>query len=70
MVADVSASFFLLEPRDILVAASNPAQLVRAMRLHASQWVWYRKLFILFSRYSYLNTIRRVSDFEERAKGC
>mmetsp|Transcript_25244 Transcript_25244/g.63208 ORF Transcript_25244/g.63208 Transcript_25244/m.63208 type:complete len:288 (-) Transcript_25244:90-953(-) len=60
MVADVSASFFLLEPRDILVAASNPAQLVRAMRLHASQWVWYRKLFILFSRYSYLNTIRSL----------
>lgn len=29
-----------------------------AMRSHASQWVWYRKLFVPFSRYTYVNTFR------------
>lgn len=61
MMADVFASFFLLEPRDTLVAASNPMQLMRAMRMHESQWVWYRKLFIFFSRYSYVNTLKHLT---------
>jgi hypothetical protein len=28
-----------------------------AMLAHASQFVWYRRLFILFSRYTYVNTL-------------
>ena len=61
MMADVCATFFLLEPRNTLVAASNPAQMMRAMSMHESQWVWYRKLFVFFSRYSYVNTLKRVT---------
>lgn len=34
----------------------NPVFTWRAMKIHYSQFVWYRKLFVLFSRYSYLNT--------------
>lgn len=29
-----------------------------AMRAHASQYVWYRRLFVVFSRYTALNTLR------------
>ena len=31
-----------------------------AMREHASQYVWYRRLFVVFSRYSYVNTLTRI----------
>lgn len=62
MMADVFVSFFLLERSNAHLAASNPTQLVRAMRMHKSQWVWYRKLFILFSRYSYVNTLRPLGN--------
>lgn len=27
----------------------------KALSLHATQWVWFRKLFVTFSRYAYLN---------------
>lgn len=30
-----------------------------AMKLHYSQWVWFRKLSVLFSRYSYVNTLKK-----------
>jgi N-acetylglucosaminylphosphatidylinositol deacetylase len=28
--------------------------------MHKSQWVWYRKLFVVFSRYTYTNTLKRM----------
>eukprot|EP00249_Psilotum_nudum_P012053 c23557_g1_i2 orf=407-1210(+) len=31
-----------------------------AMKQHASQWIWYRKLFIVFSHYTYVNALRRI----------
>lgn len=34
----------------------------KCMSLHFSQFVWYRKLFVLFSRYTYVNTLELV-DF-------
>lgn len=33
---------------------------IRAMLAHYSQFVWYRWLFVLFSRYTYINSFRRV----------
>mmetsp|Transcript_8546 Transcript_8546/g.16092 ORF Transcript_8546/g.16092 Transcript_8546/m.16092 type:complete len:141 (-) Transcript_8546:1013-1435(-) len=33
----------------------NPILVWRAMKAHHSQFVWYRKLFVIFSRYSYAN---------------
>jgi hypothetical protein len=34
----------------------------QAMQLHASQFTWFRKLWVVFSRYTYINTyqLRRV----------
>lgn len=32
----------------------------RCMKAHATQFIWFRKLFILFSRYAYVNTWVRV----------
>lgn len=32
----------------------------KAMALHRSQFVWYRKLFVVFSRYGYINTLREI----------
>lgn len=29
-----------------------------SMALHKSQFVWFRKLFVFFSRYTYINTYR------------
>lgn len=39
----------------------NPFATWRAMEVHRSQFVWYRRLFVLFSRYGYLNTLERLS---------
>ncbi|XP_027345134.1 probable N-acetylglucosaminyl-phosphatidylinositol de-N-acetylase [Abrus precatorius] len=32
----------------------------KAMAQHASQWVWFRKLFVALSSYTYINTLRKV----------
>ena len=31
----------------------------KCMSIHKSQFVWYRKLWVFFSRYTYINTYRR-----------
>lgn len=41
----------------VLVVRLTPWESWCAMATHASQWVWYRRLFVLFSRYTYINTI-------------
>lgn len=38
----------------------NAEMSVNAMRLHSSQWVWYRRLFVRFARYSYVNTLHEI----------
>ncbi|KAI4342731.1 hypothetical protein MLD38_027318 [Melastoma candidum] len=60
----------------ILYASSNPARSIRwltnedprksyvSMSLHASQWVWFRKLFMAFSSYTYMNTLRRIHPMD------
>jgi N-acetylglucosaminylphosphatidylinositol deacetylase len=35
---------------------------IDAMIAHRSQFVWYRILFVLFSRYSYINTFHKMRD--------
>ena len=43
------------------VFASNPSLVStwKAMTNHKSQFLWYRKLWCLFSSYAYINTLRR-----------
>jgi N-acetylglucosaminylphosphatidylinositol deacetylase len=33
---------------------------VQAMREHSSQFIWFRQLYVLFSRYMYINVLHRV----------
>lgn len=42
-------------------ASFQPVQVWRAMAAHASQFVWYRKLSVLWSRYSYVNTWNEIN---------
>ncbi|XP_073287961.1 uncharacterized protein [Primulina huaijiensis] len=39
----------------------DPVKSYSAMAQHSSQWVWFRKLFVLFSSYTYVNTLKRVN---------
>lgn len=34
---------------------------VEAMKQHRSQFVWFRRLYVLFSRYMVVNTLNRIS---------
>lgn len=37
---------------------------MRAMSMHKTQLVWYRKLYMLFSRYTYINTLNELPRFQ------
>ncbi|CAL1385883.1 unnamed protein product [Linum trigynum] len=39
----------------------QPLKSFSAMAAHSSQWVWFRKLFVSFSSYTYVNTLRRIN---------
>lgn len=44
-----------------------PSQFYRifcAMRMHVSQFVWYRRFFIILSRYSYMNSYEVMGVFD------
>ena len=45
----------------LIILTFNPFNAWRAMSLHASQFVWYRKLSVLFSRYCYVNTFKEIT---------
>ncbi|KAJ4702280.1 N-acetylglucosaminyl phosphatidylinositol de-N-acetylase [Melia azedarach] len=38
----------------------HPKKSFLAMSQHLSQWVWFRKLFVSFSSYTYVNTLKRM----------
>ena len=38
----------------------NVLRSYRCMALHASQWVWYRKLFVCLSRFTFVNTWQQI----------
>ena len=44
----------------MLFVNSNPAINNAAMAAHASQYVWFRKLFVYFSRYVFMNDLQRI----------
>lgn len=53
--------FFSLWIGLYVVVNFNIIKSYSSMRIHYSQFVWYRRLFILFSRYSYVNTFSLMS---------
>ena len=49
----------------VVITSLSPlaaAATMRAMAMHWSQLVWYRVLFILFARYTYVNTLRPMEE--------
>ncbi|EGZ14271.1 hypothetical protein PHYSODRAFT_510798, partial [Phytophthora sojae] len=42
------------------VFVCKPRWNYNAMALHRSQFVWYRRLFVAFSRYTFINTFRSL----------
>ncbi|KAJ2688637.1 N-acetylglucosaminyl-phosphatidylinositol de-N-acetylase [Coemansia spiralis] len=54
----------LLAGKDSLLFVSDVAAYsmgVRAMAMHESQLVWFRKLYLAFSRYMFLNTYSKIN---------
>ncbi len=49
-------------PARVLVVggAASAATAHRAMQAHASQYVWFRRLFVVFSRYTVVNSFTRM----------
>eukprot|EP00667_Euglena_gracilis_P002034 EG_transcript_2035 len=41
----------------------------QAMQQHTSQFVWFRRLFVIFSRYTYVNTVRNFNTVLYRQEG-
>ncbi|XP_058090660.1 uncharacterized protein LOC131237042 isoform X2 [Magnolia sinica] len=59
----LSIIYSLYYPRGQIYCLFNghPHQSFLAMAQHESQWVWFRKLFVLFSSYTYMNTLKRIN---------
>ncbi|XP_008483207.1 uncharacterized protein LOC103519896 [Diaphorina citri] len=54
---DFLTSFFMSQ-YCLILSLKQQYQVVKAMSCHHSQFVWFRKLYILFSRYTTINTLR------------
>ncbi|KAJ3652086.1 hypothetical protein Zmor_018082 [Zophobas morio] len=65
LLLDIPVSFLLSRIR-YLVTSTDRALLHRAMRQHESQLVWFRRLYMLFSRYMLINSLQlmELSDIE------
>lgn len=65
---EVPISFILSAIRGYKVLVSSPYGVLRAqraMKAHASQFVWFRVLNVIFSRYFIINTIRSLKIKED-----
>ncbi|XP_050677363.1 N-acetylglucosaminyl-phosphatidylinositol de-N-acetylase isoform X2 [Leptidea sinapis] len=52
---------FLLSSKRYFLRWTESRRIVRAMKRHKSQMVWFRHLYVMFSRYIVINTLRKVS---------
>ncbi len=50
----------LLSPIYLAVSFSHVMQAQQAMQCHKSQYVWFRRLYVIFSRYMIMNTLKPV----------
>ncbi|PIA46813.1 hypothetical protein AQUCO_01500392v1 [Aquilegia coerulea] len=39
----------------------HPQKSYMAMAQHQSQWIWFRKLFVSFSSYTYINVLKKIN---------
>lgn len=51
---------YFSQTRSIIFRLHDPLLSWKAMSMHASQFVWYRRLFVVFSCYTYVNHLRRM----------
>nr|GLL30543.1 probable N-acetylglucosaminyl-phosphatidylinositol de-N-acetylase [Ipomoea trifida] len=40
----------------------RPRKSYAAMAQHRSQWVWFRKLFVSFSSYTFVNSLKKINN--------
>ncbi|XP_063388672.1 N-acetylglucosaminyl-phosphatidylinositol de-N-acetylase [Cydia fagiglandana] len=52
---------FVLSSKRYFLRWTESRRVVRAMKRHRSQMVWFRHLYVTFSRYMIINTLRRIS---------
>ncbi|CAN0512347.1 unnamed protein product, partial [Laminaria digitata] len=59
---DIPVSLATAYPQPLGVSfwSFDPRKAWKAMVAHRSQFVWYRRLFVIFSRYAYVNTFKRM----------
>jgi N-acetylglucosaminylphosphatidylinositol deacetylase len=57
-----TATTMVAPPRIIICRLSNPTLNWKAMATHQSQFVWYRRLFVVFSCYTYYNILTPLSE--------
>ncbi|KAL0486020.1 N-acetylglucosaminyl-phosphatidylinositol deacetylase [Acrasis kona] len=50
----------VLDQNNLIFFSPNPVVSYRAMEAHYSQFVWFRKLFVFFSKYAYTNTLNKI----------
>lgn len=55
-----SAQTQVIPPRLLLFVHVNLVASFKAMKAHHSQFVWFRYLFVLFSCYSFVNSLRLI----------
>jgi N-acetylglucosaminylphosphatidylinositol deacetylase len=60
-ILDVPMSFLLTPSAAYVASPKRWLKLRRAMKEHKSQYVWYRKLYMLASRYILINTFDEIS---------
>lgn len=51
---------FLMSSCSFVVSLQEGRSIKRAMHAHASQLVWFRSLYLIFSRYIFINTLREI----------
>ncbi|XP_026755013.1 N-acetylglucosaminyl-phosphatidylinositol de-N-acetylase [Galleria mellonella] len=52
---------FVLSSKRYFLRWTESRRVIRAMKRHKSQMVWFRYLYVAFSRYMIINTLRRIS---------
>eukprot|EP00505_MAST-04D_sp_SCG-Rhode-Island_P006566 Stramenopile-MAST_4_protein_6566 len=66
-----SSTYLLVSSWDpgVFFCVFRPMINYMAMNAHFSQFVWYRRLFIVFSRYGYMNNLREYAAKDEEKNG-
>ncbi|EFC45500.1 predicted protein [Naegleria gruberi] len=59
-IIEFAISLHFNSDENVTIFTPNPFIAWKAMSSHESQFVWFRKLFVLFSRYTFVNTLTKL----------